>query len=57
MARRENEYRPLRYRSALLEGYLTVDDAFLFREALGKGIGSAKGMGFGLLSVVPASDA
>jgi CRISPR-associated protein Cas6/Cse3/CasE subtype I-E len=55
--RRENEYRPLRYRSALLEGYLTVDDAFLFREALGKGIGSAKGMGFGLLSVVPASDA
>jgi CRISPR system Cascade subunit CasE len=55
--RRENKYRPLRYRSALLEGYLKVDDVVLFQSALAKGIGSAKSMGFGLLSVVPLSDA
>lgn len=55
--RRENKYRPLRYRSALLEGYLTVDDVQLFRDTLAQGIGSAKGLGFGLLSVIPTSDA
>ena len=54
---REHEYRPLRYRSALLEGYLTVGDVQLFQGALAKGIGSAKSMGFGLLSVIPARDA
>ena len=55
--RRENKYLPLRYRSALLEGYLRVDDAQLFLNTLAKGVGSAKSMGFGLLSVVPSKDA
>ncbi len=48
---RENEYRPLKYRSALLEGILKVDDPALFKAALEEGIGSAKSFGFGLLSV------
>ncbi|MCB5223704.1 MAG: type I-E CRISPR-associated protein Cas6/Cse3/CasE [Candidatus Syntrophosphaera sp.] len=55
--RRENEYRPLKYRSALLEGYLKVDEPELFKKTLVTGIGSAKSMGFGLLSVIPTQDA
>lgn len=34
-------------------GILTVADAELFRETLETGIGSAKGFGFGLLSIAP----
>lgn len=55
--KRENEYHPLRFRSALLEGLLRVDDPTAFLQAVTGGIGSAKGMGFGLLSVIPARDA
>lgn len=35
------------------EGVLCVTDAALFRDAFTKGIGSAKGFGFGLLALVP----
>ncbi len=55
--KRENEFRPLRFRSALLEGILKVEDKELFLHCLQTGIGSAKGLGFGLLSVVPVRDA
>jgi len=42
----------MRFRSALLEGYLEITDALLFQQAVCNGIGSAKSMGFGLLSVL-----
>jgi len=44
----------LRFRSALLEGSLSVMDETLFGQSLSAGLGSAKGFGFGLLSVVRA---
>lgn len=37
------------------EGCLTVTDPALFKTAFGKGIGSAKGFGFGLLALVPVA--
>ncbi len=46
----------MRFRSALLEGKLTVTDAMEFHAAINAGIGSAKGFGFGLLSVFPIGD-
>ena len=46
--------RRIEFRSALLEGTLTVADAELFAHALALGIGSAKAFGFGLLSVMRA---
>lgn len=42
----------MKFRSALLEGYLKVTDPALFQKSLSDGIGSAKSMGFGLLSVM-----
>jgi CRISPR system Cascade subunit CasE len=39
--------------SVRFEGILRVTDPKTFREALEKGIGSAKGLGFGLLSIAP----
>lgn len=48
-----NEKRMQRYRSALLEGVLTVTDAELFTKTVLTGIGPAKAFGFGLLSVLP----
>lgn len=45
--------RKMRFRSALLEGTLTVTEAAAFAQALASGIGSAKAFGFGLLSVAP----
>lgn len=50
---RDYDYKPMRFRSALLEGILRVEDPPLFLRTLHSGIGSAKGMGFGLLSVAP----
>jgi CRISPR system Cascade subunit CasE len=53
-------YRPgqekdvLRFRSALIEGSLAVVDESVFGRTLASGVGSAKGFGFGLLSVVRA---
>ena len=35
------------------EGVLTVTDQALFETAFAKGLGSAKGFGFGLLALVP----
>jgi CRISPR system Cascade subunit CasE len=43
--------RGYRLRSVRYDGVLTVSDAIRFRESLVHGIGSAKGFGFGLLSV------
>lgn len=37
--------------SVRFDGILTVTDQALFRTTLEKGIGSAKGFGFGLLSI------
>ena len=39
------------------EGVLTVTDQVRFHEAFGKGIGSAKGFGFGLLVIAPLQGA
>jgi CRISPR system Cascade subunit CasE len=39
--------------AATFDGILTVTDPVKFRDALESGIGSAKGFGFGLLSVAP----
>jgi len=41
----------LRFRSALLEGTLRVADGPVFMQTVERGLGSAKGFGFGLLSV------
>lgn len=43
-----------RLRSVTFDGILQVTDPDAFRQVLSKGIGSGKGFGFGLLSVVPA---
>jgi CRISPR system Cascade subunit CasE len=45
--------RRMKFRSALLEGTLTVTDAPVFSRAIASGLGSAKAFGFGLLSVAP----
>lgn len=47
----EKNRRRLTMASALFEGHLVVRDAETFRRTLLAGIGSAKGLGFGLLSV------
>jgi len=46
---RDGEFYSIRF-----EGLLTVTDAPIFRQTLESGIGSAKGFGFGLLSLAPA---
>lgn len=46
---------PLCFGAVLFNGRLEVTDAELFREALGRGIGSGKAFGFGLLSVAAVS--
>jgi len=43
----------MKFRSALLEGTLTVKDADSFRETIVGGIGHGKAFGFGLLSLAP----
>ncbi len=43
----------LKFRSALLEGTLTVTGADIFKETVVHGIGHGKAFGFGLLSVAP----
>lgn len=45
---------PVTLQSALFDGYLRVTDLGLFKETLARGIGKAKGLGFGLLSVAKA---
>ena len=44
----------LSFESVVFEGRLRVTDAVRFRQTLEDGIGSAKGYGFGLLSIAPA---
>ena len=50
---KKNSGHNMRFRSVLLEGKLNVTDAAAFHSVMSVGIGSAKGFGFGLLSVVP----
>jgi CRISPR system Cascade subunit CasE len=50
---RENQKFDLQYVSVLFDGVLQVIDPAQMLEALRKGIGSGKGMGFGLLSLAP----
>ena len=44
----------IKHLAVLFDGVLRVTDEGAFREALESGIGSAKGFGFGLLSIAPA---
>jgi CRISPR system Cascade subunit CasE len=43
--------RKIQFSAARFDGVLQISDADLFTDALESGIGSAKGFGFGLLSV------
>lgn len=45
----------LTFGAVLFQGRLQVIDAAAFRETLGRGVGSGKAYGFGLLSVAPAA--
>jgi len=47
--------RRMKFRSALLEGTLTVTDAAALQQVIASGIGSAKAFGFGLMSLLPLS--
>jgi CRISPR system Cascade subunit CasE len=51
---RDGREERLEFHSVLFEGGLVVNDPELFRSALCRGIGSAKGFGFGLLSIARA---
>ncbi len=50
----ERVHRSMAHLAVRYEGLLQVTDATLLREAVRSGIGSAKGFGFGLLSLGPA---
>jgi CRISPR system Cascade subunit CasE len=52
---REEEREPIRgvHHGVDFEGVLRVTDPKTFADAFHKGIGSAKGFGFGLLTIVP----
>ncbi len=52
----EDPGRPMRFRTALLEGNLCITELDRFRETLATGIGSAKAFGFGLLSIARVFD-
>lgn len=49
----KDDARRMRFVSAQFEGILQVEEPALFARHLAAGIGSAKGFGFGLLSVAP----
>jgi CRISPR system Cascade subunit CasE len=49
------ERQALSFLSVLFDGVLQVKDPAEFKEALQTGIGSGKGLGFGLLSLAPSS--
>ena len=46
----------LSFHSVMFEGVLRITDADTFRASIENGIGSAKGFGFGMLSVAPYRD-
>ena len=50
---RENKKHDLRFASVQFDGVLQVRDPARLLEALRVGIGSGKGLGFGLLSLAP----
>ena len=45
---------PITLQSALFDGYLNITDLETFKKTLATGIGKAKGLGFGLLSIARA---
>jgi CRISPR system Cascade subunit CasE len=47
----QEKLKTLKFRSALLEGRLTVTDRYVMLNTIQSGLGSAKAFGFGLLSV------
>lgn len=51
--RANKEHPPLQFRSIRYEGILQVEDPSTFLQAIQRGIGPAKGFGFGLLSIAP----
>jgi len=51
---RENEKHKLSFVSVQFDGVLQVRDPDLLLQTVGSGIGSGKGLGFGLLSLAPA---
>lgn len=51
--KRNGDTHVLKHLAVVFEGHLVVTDLERFRETLANGIGSAKGMGFGLLSIAP----
>jgi len=48
------EASPISLQSVLYEGHLQIGDLELFKHSLGAGLGHAKALGFGLLSIGPA---
>jgi CRISPR system Cascade subunit CasE len=48
---RDQQKHPLKFASVQFDGTLQVTDPDLLREAVRQGIGSGKGLGFGLLSL------
>lgn len=57
LARKDNEKGDgARFRSALFNGVLSVEDPTAFRQAVIQGIGPAKAFGFGLLSLAPVPE-
>lgn len=48
------EASPITLQSVLYEGHLQISDLELFKRSLGAGLGHAKALGFGLLSIGPA---
>jgi CRISPR system Cascade subunit CasE len=46
----------LRHYSVCFEGVLKITDESIFRGTVEKGVGSAKGFGFGLLSLAPLKE-
>lgn len=51
----QGQHRKMKWQQVRFDGLLTVTDVEMFSQAIRNGIGSAKGFGFGLLSVAPES--
>ena len=54
---RKNESHELQYTAVLFDGTLQVHDPIRLQQTLQAGIGSGKGLGFGLLSLAPPAKA
>jgi CRISPR system Cascade subunit CasE len=56
ISKEDNKEQTLRHYAVRFEGVLKVVNPELFKQTVERGIGSAKGFGFGLLSVAPVRD-